>query len=462
LYLLEYGSGWFTKNPDAGLSRIDYNEGNRAPVVAGIGVNKTSGALPFKVVMTVDAKDLEKNPLTYEWHLGNDIVKETKKPQLEHTFDKPGDYNIYVVVKDNENATSKSAPVSVYAGNEAPVVNIMVEGNKSFYFPGKPVAYIVSVADRDDPTIANDVNNVFVSADYVEGLDKAGASMGHQVMTETMTGKSLVQSLDCKACHKETGKSIGPSYDAVSKRYQKDPNAVSHLVNKIIKGGAGVWGEAAMPAHPNLSEGDARQIVSYIQSLSDDKQKQKSLPAIGTLQPTLGKKPMDDGLLVLSASYTDKGGPGRRPLMGSASVALQNSKLSMTAARILSGYAIMTYNNMPLMIVPKGPGSFSLDSIDLSGIYAVELTAGWEKPPRFGYAFELRLDSPGGRKIGEAVLPGGLKDIKGPGGFGGTVIKLQMMPVTDGKLHNLYLVSKALNNQEEGTLVLQSVQFRAQ
>ena len=24
LYLLEYGTGWFQKNPDAGLSRIDY------------------------------------------------------------------------------------------------------------------------------------------------------------------------------------------------------------------------------------------------------------------------------------------------------------------------------------------------------------------------------------------------------------------------------------------------------
>ena len=30
LYVLEYGSGWFTKNPDAGFSRIDFNGGNRA------------------------------------------------------------------------------------------------------------------------------------------------------------------------------------------------------------------------------------------------------------------------------------------------------------------------------------------------------------------------------------------------------------------------------------------------
>ena len=34
LYLLEYGTGWFQKNPDAGLSRIDYTSGNRPPKIA--------------------------------------------------------------------------------------------------------------------------------------------------------------------------------------------------------------------------------------------------------------------------------------------------------------------------------------------------------------------------------------------------------------------------------------------
>ncbi len=27
IYVLEYGKGWFTKNPDAALSRIDYSSG---------------------------------------------------------------------------------------------------------------------------------------------------------------------------------------------------------------------------------------------------------------------------------------------------------------------------------------------------------------------------------------------------------------------------------------------------
>ena len=49
LYLLEYGNGWFTKNVDAGIARIDFNGGNRAPVITAITVDKTSGVLPFAI-----------------------------------------------------------------------------------------------------------------------------------------------------------------------------------------------------------------------------------------------------------------------------------------------------------------------------------------------------------------------------------------------------------------------------
>ncbi len=461
LYLLEYGSGWFSKNPDAGLSRIDYNGGNRAPLVAGIAVDKTSGALPFKVVATVDAKDLEKDDLTYEWNLGSGAKKETKEPKLEHTFTKAGDYSISVVVKDAEGATAKSNAVPVYAGNEAPAVAIKINGNQSFYFPDRPVSYTVSVLDKDDPSAAADVANAFVSADYVEGLDKAGASMGHQIMTEAMAGRNLVQSLDCKSCHKEAEKSVGPAYTAVAQRYQKNPTAMAHLTNKIIKGGGGVWGEVVMPAHPNVSESDARQMVSWVLSLSGDGQKQKSLPASGTVKSTLDKKPTENGVLVLSASYTDKGSSGIKPLLGTASVALRNPNLNMAAARNLTGYTLQSFGGRQFFMVPKGGASFSFDSIDLAGIAAMEFGLASNMPPQYGYIFELRLDSPEGKKIGEGTLPAGAKFTPGQAGYGSTMITAGIEPVADGRLHNLYVVSRALNAAEKGTLILTSAQFKA-
>lgn len=457
LYLLEYGSGWFSKNPDAALSRIDYNGGNLAPKVAGIKVDKTSGPLPLKVVATVDAKDPEKGALKYSWNLGGGITKETAEPRLEYTFDKAGEYNISVAVTDKAGAKVQSGQVPVFAGNEAPVVTISVQGNKTFYFPGKQVAYSVTYKDREDGAQTADPSSLFISADYIEGTDKAGASMGHQVMTEAMMGKSLVQSLDCKACHKLEEKSVGPAYTAVSARYQKDPGAVNHLVNKIIKGGSGVWGETAMPAHPNLKEGDARQIVAYILSLSGGSALTKSLPATGSVPATLGKPVKANGVLLLTASYTDKGSNGVRPLTGHSALALRSNTVTFGGVTELKDYGSYDFNGMHLMVTPKGEGWFRLDTLDLTGITSAEIALAWQKAPQTGYIFELRLDAPNGQKIGEARLNGGMP--VAAGNISGAKIKTTIQPVADGKFHNLYIVSRPKDPSEPNQVAAQSIRF---
>ncbi|NTS42175.1 ThuA domain-containing protein [Flavisolibacter sp. BT320] len=460
LYVLEYGSGWFSKNPDAGLSRIDFNGGNRVPVIAALNVDKISGTLPLTIKATATASDPEKKALTYEWHLGNGVVKETKTPSVEHTFTTRGDYSIHVVVKDSENATAQSTPVQVYAGNEAPVVSISIRGNQSFYFPGKPVAYEVGVKDRDDAAAASNLQNVFVSADYIEGHDKAGASMGHQVMTASMAGRSLVESLDCKGCHREAEKSIGPAYLDVAKKYKGSPDAMQHLVTKIIKGGAGVWGEVAMPGHPSLPETDARQIVTWIQSL-EETQKQKSLPPFGSVSPTMDKKPTENGVLVLSASYTDKGTNGSKPLTGQTSVALRNNLLPVTDARSLQGYRFQSFNGNQMLIVPKEEGSFRIDSIDLTGIAALELIVGGGSAPLFGYNFAVHLDGSSGKKLGEGKLPGGSKQ-PAKGSFFTTTVGIPVQAAGDGKLHSLHFASKAADAKETGNLAIQAIRFLPQ
>ena len=75
IYLLEYGSGWFNKNPDAGLSRIDYNGGNRLPIIKALNVTKKTGAIPLNVQFNTTAFDPEGSELIYYWNLGNGIIK---------------------------------------------------------------------------------------------------------------------------------------------------------------------------------------------------------------------------------------------------------------------------------------------------------------------------------------------------------------------------------------------------
>ncbi len=211
LYILEYGNGWFTKNADAGLSRIDFNPGNRAPEIASITSDKMLGELPLTVSLAVNATDPENDKMTYTWNLGNGIKRITTKPHLTYTFSKKGDFLVSVAVRDSKGAAGKSKAISIAAG---------------------------STEVTADP-----------SAPYA-------------------AGKALMLSLDCKTCHKVDEKSIGPAYTEVSKKYTKNDATVTTLTKKIMTGGTGVWGDVMMPAHPGLKADEAKQILDWIYSLS--------------------------------------------------------------------------------------------------------------------------------------------------------------------------------------------------
>ncbi len=448
LYLLEYGNGWFTKNADAGLARIDFNGGNRAPVIAAVTVDKKSGVLPFTVKIKVDVKDPENDKITYTWDLGNGTTKETATPELDYTYTTAGDFKTYVEAKDNQGAASKSNPVSIYAGNEAPLVAIeLVGGNKTFYLPGLPLQYIVTATDKTD-TAKIDAANLFVSVDYVEGFDKAAAPLGHQQGQASIVGKNVMLSLDCKSCHKEADKSVGPSFVQVSEKYGKDANAVSYLTQKIIKGGSGVWGAVAMAAHPTLTQEDAHQIIAWILSLSNKAAIKKSLPATGSIIPPSNGKPSN--VLVLSASYTDKGGNNIKALTGSNTISLPGNTMTLTGKEKFKGFSTIKYNGMNVMVFPSsGEGWFEVGQIDLTGVGSINLTTGWQAAPQKDLNIEVRLDAPDGKLLGTNSIPAPKK------GQQGGVIHVPVLKVVDGKLHSIYLIYKAQEAISGGVMSLQ-------
>lgn len=462
LYGLEYGNGWFSQNPDAGLFRIDYNRGNMAPKFENLTADKMSGTLPLKVKLTAEAKDPENGKLTYVWNINNEQDITTTEPFLEHTFSEVGEYLVSVQVKDDKDGVAKSPILMIAAGNEAPVVNIQIMGNKTFYFPQQPIQYAVSVNDKDDPMAAKNLSSVVVTADYIEGYDKAAISQGHQVLSQAAMGKNLMLSLDCKVCHKEAEKSVGPSYLAIAQRYEKDKNAVPYLTKKIIKGGGGVWGEVAMAAHPDLSEQDAQQIVAWIQSLAATSKKTKSLPVAGKLPATLGKPAKDNGALILNATYTDQGGNGIGPLTGNSTVVLRSSKLNFgnLEKEQMKGFSTVEFNGMAYLTTPSNGGWVQLDSADLSGIRQVAAAVAWQAFPVSSSTFELRLDSPDGKKIGETVFTADPNAKKIPSGLAYTQpLTMKIKTVTDGKWHRLYLVSKPNGGNGNGSVTLGFLQL---
>ena len=399
LYILEYGKGWFSKNPDAGISRVDYLPGNRPPKVSTLDINNLNGNLPFTFTASVSATDPEKDNLTYVWSIG-EIKKETKEPRLPYTLKEPGEHKVQVQVLDDKKAFSSSNVVTVYSGNEQPVVNIAIQGNKSFYFPEKPVNYQVKVIDEGAKV---DPKNLFVSTDYIQGRDMAAASTGHQVISEAILGKNLMMNSDCKACHSITEKSIGPAYTDVAKKYQNDTKAYDYLIRKIIKGGGGVWGENVMPAHLTMKEGDVRQIVTFIMSLADADNAKASLPASGKIIPSVNEEKKQNNVLRLMATYTDAGGPGVQPLSGSQAIYLRNTTMDVSDFREVKGLAPKDSAGARYLTFPATEGWIKGEQLDLNGISRIDVTGfGTSRPGK--YQVEVRSGQPNGSLLGQTMI----------------------------------------------------------
>ncbi len=443
IYLLEYGRGWFAKNPDAALSFIEYNGGNRPPVLASFETDEDAGPAPLTVNLKVEATDRDEDEVTYHWDFGDGNTAESKDPSISHTYEQPGQYFASVEVTDPQDATVKSEPIMLVSGNSRPEVSVEINGgNSSFFIPGMPLEYKVTVHDAEDDATGIDPANLFVAVDYMEGFDEAALSTGHQQVSMAAMGKNLTQGSDCAACHKENDVSIGPSFAAIAEKYAEQDDAAAYLQHKIMTGSSGVWGEVAMPAHPDLSAEDASQMVMYIQSLSAMEAARQTLPPSGTITPDAGTA---GKTMVLTATYTDKGAEGTVPLTGVKRVALSSSQLTFKADLVtVDGFQPMSFGEMNFLATPREGGWFALKDIDLTGVRTANIMAIWQAPPPVGMELEVRLDSPEGDLIGKGKMPA-------PGsGVQNGVIPIKFSKAHEGKVKELYFVYKPADSDKLG------------
>lgn len=126
---------------------------------------------------------------------------------------------------------------------------------KKFILPIAMLCMLAACGGGDDKKAADDkkeekptepVNDISSNPDYQKGL-------------------ALVAGSDCLTCHKVEEKLTGPSYRDVANKYAGLPDTiVTHLANKIVAGGTGVWGQVPMVAHAAISQADAEAMVKYI------------------------------------------------------------------------------------------------------------------------------------------------------------------------------------------------------
>jgi cytochrome c len=412
LYVLEYGINVFKGSPESQLVKIEYNSGNRAPIVQA-SANKTAGAVPLQVRLSADgSKDDDLDPITYEWKITSQSkeIQAFKQANPTVTFTKPGIYKVALHVRDSHGAKNTKY-MEIVAGNEPPVVKFDFKGaNKSFYSPGKTINYSLMVSDKEDGSLSNNQINpsqISLSIDYPEGFNLSEIQQmrwDSNVPMKSVLANQLINKSDCQSCHSVLLKSMGPSYSEIAKRYQGDVSAQNRLAKKIIAGGNGSWGDFMMPAHPALSETDANTIVKYILTIGEQI-KAKSLPLTGAYKTDAPEGEKDKGFFVFRAAYTDKGTKLASAQTSEDKIILRNSLVPISR---VDQYKGVEFNRQIFLdksdVTATASGSFlGLNQIDLTGIKQVEFAASSisSTSNHSGWNIEIRIDSPTGKLIGQ-------------------------------------------------------------
>lgn len=109
----------------------------------------------------------------------------------------------------------------------------------------------------------------------------------------------LMEKTDCYTCHNESVQTVGPAFRAIAEKYKFTNTSVNALVGKVVKGGAGVWGESAMTPHPNLPQEDVKAMIAYIMGLDGEELHEDPLDK-GQTYPLMKSvpNPKNEGLAV--------------------------------------------------------------------------------------------------------------------------------------------------------------------
>lgn len=87
------------------------------------------------------------------------------------------------------------------------------------------------------------------------------------VMTCTdaaMANQELARKNNCLVCHKIDQAYAGPAYRDIARRYAGDKAAETKLIDKVKKGGVGVWGKVPMPPNSTVKDADIKVLVRWI------------------------------------------------------------------------------------------------------------------------------------------------------------------------------------------------------
>ena len=78
--------------------------------------------------------------------------------------------------------------------------------------------------------------------------------------------EELAKKYACLSCHTVDKKVVGPSYKDVAAKYRGQKDAEAKLIEKVKKGGVGVWGQIPMPPNATVPDADLQALVKWVLS----------------------------------------------------------------------------------------------------------------------------------------------------------------------------------------------------
>ena len=98
-----------------------------------------------------------------------------------------------------------------------------------------------------------------------EKAEQEPALLASVVAVAAVAPEAVLTAGGCSGCHQMAGQLVGPSFDAIRAKYVGQEHA-PYLRDKIVNGGAGVWGSMPMPPMPTVDDDALQQIVAWLTS----------------------------------------------------------------------------------------------------------------------------------------------------------------------------------------------------
>jgi cytochrome c len=195
--------------------------------------------------------------------------------------------------------------------NHSPVVKILLPKADGVFEGNSLVRYEISVSDEEDGDSKFQeipANEVFLEVRYLPQASQAMALLNQEPNSDPR-GLDGIKHSNCLNCHAFNAKLIGPSFFDIGNRYRYSTANVDALSQHIRDGASGLWGNVKMPSHPELTQAQIQDMVSWILQHAADADTNYMAGTEGTfrIKAAADSAGKGKGIVALIASYTDHG-----------------------------------------------------------------------------------------------------------------------------------------------------------